>query len=193
MIALIAAILWSMLGSLSVVDPSFPPNAILGGTVIAELHFAVGHVSEITILSGDQPFADSCRSAFEKWSTDAKGDADELVIVHFRQPYLYYIGDNKEEFNPASTSRSLPYPIYIIQPSYPPNALAQGSVTLRLNVSEEGEVSDVQVVEGMGGLTDASIEAAREWKFAPAKNSQGKPTPSHAYAVFVYRFPLVAQ
>jgi len=86
MMALLAAILWSMLGSLSVVDPSYPPNAVFGGTVIAELHFAAGHVESITILSGDQPFTDSCRSAFEKWKTDAKGDADELVIVHFRQP-----------------------------------------------------------------------------------------------------------
>jgi len=62
-----------------------------------------------------------------------------------------------------------------------------------LDVSEEGEVSDVRVIEGMGGLTDASIDAAREWKFVPVKDAQGKPTRSHAYAVLVYRFPLVAQ
>jgi hypothetical protein len=33
-----------MLSSLSVVEPLYPPTAVLGGTVVAELHFDVSHI-----------------------------------------------------------------------------------------------------------------------------------------------------
>ena len=113
-----------------------------------------------------------------------------LVIVHFRQPNLYSLGDTTEKFKPAQLNESLPYPTRIVPPSYPPDALGQGSVVLRVKISEEGRVTEVQVVKGMGVLTNASTEAVRKWEFIPAKNEQGIDSSSHAYAVFVYRFPL---
>ena len=175
---------------LSVVDPIFPPNAVLGGTVVARLHFVSGNVKNVTILSGEEPFSSSCKTALAEWHMKSEPDGDELVIVHFRQPYLYTWGDNKEEINPARPGKSLPYPIYIVPPSYPANALGQGSVILRTEVSAEGKVSDVQVIEPMGVLTSASTDAVRRWRFTPAEDEQGAATSSHAYAVLVYRYPL---
>ncbi len=183
--------LWFMLGSLSVVDPPYPPNVVLGGTVVAELHFVEGNVEGMRILSGKEPFAESCRSALSKWHGDSEPDADELVVVHFRQPNLYYLNDTKEVINTAKPKGSLPYPEYIIMPSYPADALGQGSVVLRMDISAEGQVTDVQVVKPMGILTDSSIDAVQQWKFMPAEGKRGKPIRSHAYAVLVYQFPLI--
>ncbi len=187
----IAVGLWLMVGSLSLVDPLYPPNAVMGGTVVAEIHATTGSVKGMTILFGDEPFVDSCKTALTKWQMDSEGDSSELVIVHFRQPYLYHLGDPKQEIAPAKPRKFLPYPAYIIQPSYPVDGLGQGSVVLRVEISAEGQITDMQVVKPMGVLTDSSIEAVRKWKFKSAVDARGKAVASHAYAVLVYRFPLL--
>jgi TonB family protein len=192
MSALAAFGLWFVVGLLSVVDPLYPPNAVWGGTVVAELHFVAGKVQDVTILSGKKPFADSCRSALAQWRMNSEENADELVVVHFRQPALYYWGDTEEEISPAKPKRSLPYPSDLILPSYPVNALGQGSVILRTSISAEGRVSDVRVIKPVGVLTDTSIDAVRRWKFTPAEDDRGARTSSHAYAVLVYRLPVIA-
>jgi TonB family protein len=170
--------------------PANPPNAISGGTVVAELHFVSGNMQRAKILSGEGSFADSCRSAFKGWRSDR--DGDELVVVHFRQPYLYYRGDRKESMKPAQTEEGLPYPLDILQPDYPPDAMAQGSVVLGLDISPKGDVTDIKAIKSVGGLTESSIEAVRNWEFQPAEDSSGKAMPSHAYAVLVYRFPVLS-
>jgi TonB family protein len=64
------------------------------------------------------------------------------------------------------------------QPTYPEEARKakqQGKVVLRLVIDEDGEVADVEVIEGLPyGLTEAAIEAARRWRFTPA-HMDGEP------------------
>ena len=136
-----------------------------------------------------KPFVGSCKSALAHWKTSSGLDGDEIVIVHFRQPYLYQLGKTKEEINLRIAKKELPYPAVIIHPSYPPNAVGQGSVILRADISDKGQVSNVEVIRSMGVLTDASVDAVRKWSFIPARDEEGKETPSHAYVVLVYRFP----
>jgi TonB family protein len=187
----VAALLWFMIGSLSLIDPLYPPNAVRGGTVVAELNVAAGRERGMTILSGEEPFVGACRTSLKTWRTDSDVDSNELVIVHFRQPYLYNMGDPKQEIGPAKPGKFLPYPISIVPPSYPADALGEGSVVLRLEISLEGQVTDVQVVKPLGILTDSSIDAARKWKFKSAVDAQGRAIASHAYAVLVYRSPIL--
>jgi TonB family protein len=179
-----------LFGSLIVRGPAYPPNAVSSGTIVAELHFHAGKMERAKILSGSGSFSDSCMSAFAGWHSDK--DGDELVIVHFHQPNLYSLSDRKEEIAPGKTQEALPYPIYIIQPSYPINALAQGSVVLRMDISIEGNVTDVKTIESVGGLTESSIEAVQKWKFKSSKDAKGRAMPSHAYAVLVYRLPVLS-
>jgi TonB family protein len=186
-----AVSLWLMLGTLSIVDPLFPPHATMGGTVVAEVHFASGTVSSVRILSGEEPFVDSCKSALSKWHADQEQDSDELVVIYFRQPYLYTLGSDREEIKSEAPKGSLPRPTDVVSPSYPADALAQGSVVLRPDISADGRVTDVQVIKSLGELTDSSMAAVREWKFTPAKDKLGKNIPAHAYVVFVYRYVLI--
>ena len=184
--------LWVMFGSLSAVDPVYPQNTVSGGTVVAELGFVSGEVERIKILYGGEPFTGSCRTALTQWHADSGLTGDEIVVVHFRQPYLYAVGDTKEFINLKMTKRELPYPVSIIHPSYPPNAVGQGSVILRVDISDKGAVSNVHVIRSMGVLTEASVEAVRKWSFTSAVDEDGKETPSHAFAVLVFHFPNLA-
>lgn len=184
--------IWLAAGSLSVVDPVYPPNAVGRGTVVAQLRMSAGAVKSVTILSGEEPFSSSCKSALAQWRLPAGQDGDELVVVHFRRPELNYAGDSGQRISPAKPIESMAYPEYVVTPAYPANALGQGGVVLRTDISAEGWVVDVRVVKSMGILTDASVDAVKKWKFVPARDSHGNKTPAHAYTVLVFRFPTIA-
>lgn len=69
-------------------------------------------------------------------------------------------------------------------PEYPRNALRageEGAVTLRIAVDARGMPTDVQVVDRSGtrdrGFDRAAIDAARQWRFAPAIRD-GKAVPA---------------
>lgn len=65
-----------------------------------------------------------------------------------------------------------------VAPVYTPEAKEAGiagTVILRLVVDRTGSVRDVQVVKGLPkGLTNAAIDAVRQWKFEPSR-VDGKP------------------
>jgi len=185
--------LWFALAFFQAADPLFPPNAVQGGTVVAELGFAGGHVKKLNILSGEEPFVSSVRSALAKWHLCPERNCSELVAVYFRQPYLYSTNESTEELKPVKPQSSLPFPKIVVQPSYPANAMGQGSVILRTEISTEGRVSDVRIIQSLGSLTEPSVKAVRMWKFTVPKNEKGEKQPSHAYVVFVYRFPLMVK
>ncbi len=66
-----------------------------------------------------------------------------------------------------------------ISPQFPPSAkneMVSGSVELELTIGVNGEMQDVKVLKSPDQrLTEASISAIRQWRFQPAKRSDGKP------------------
>ncbi len=52
-----------------------------------------------------------------------------------------------------------------------------GSVLVNLTVGSDGEVANVQVIQGMPGVTDQVVRAVQRWKFQPA-TVNGKPVES---------------
>jgi periplasmic protein TonB len=57
-----------------------------------------------------------------------------------------------------------------VQPKYPQEAREkhiQGTVILKVEISREGDVTDVNVVSGDPLLAPAAIEAVKQWKFKP--------------------------
>ncbi len=60
--------------------------------------------------------------------------------------------------------------IHTVNPSYPPEALAQklhGTVVLQVMVARDGSVQDVKMVRGYFVLAQAAIAAVKQWRFAP--------------------------
>lgn len=67
-----------------------------------------------------------------------------------------------------------------VAPVYP--ALArmtrvQGAVVLLMTIDERGVPTEVQVLEGHPGLQEAALQAARQWRFEPAR-VDGRPAPA---------------
>jgi len=182
-----------LLSGFSVVDPVYPPNAAGGGTVVAVVKVAGGQVKDVTVLWGEEPFVASCKDALARWSFSAEADINHIVVVYFRKPELLSAASWRQKISAAKAVTLLPYPRYVFAPSYPPNALAQGSVVIRVEISEEGRVVDQQVIKPMGILTEASKEAVAKWEFYPARDHKGRKIASHAYVVLVFRFPVIVE
>lgn len=72
----------------------------------------------------------------------------------------------------------LPYVTYKVEPNYPNECKLkkqEGTVTLRVMVSEEGKAIEASVVGSSGFETmDASaVKAVYKWRFSPARNAKG--------------------
>ncbi len=178
-------------GAISVVSPLYPPNAAGGGMVVAVVKVADRRVKSINILSGEEPFVSSSRSALAQWSIPGEAEESHLVIVYFRPPQLFNTGSARQEVSLPGVPLSCAYPKYVFQPLYPVNASGQGSVILRIEVSPEGNVTDTRVIKSMGIFTDVSKQALAKWQFVPAHDTQGRKIASHAFVVILFRPPII--
>ena len=60
--------------------------------------------------------------------------------------------------------------VHKVQPSYPPlarQARIQGVVVLEALIGKDGGIQNLHVVSGHPMLTNAALEAVKEWKYKP--------------------------
>jgi Gram-negative bacterial TonB protein C-terminal len=180
---------------ISVSGPVYPPGAVAGGTVVAALHVMAGSVTQVEILAGEEPFTTSARDALRGWRFEPRRDAERIpVVLNFRNPNLFALSPKGQD--PTTLRKSygpsdVALPWHVVEPVYPANVLGQGSVILRLEIDDSGNVSDVNGVKSAGGLTDPCAKAVRAWKFAPARDQSGRQARSQAFAVCVFRHPVL--
>lgn len=83
-------------------------------------------------------------------------------------------------FQPLPPGAARPVKVHDVAPEYTELARAarlQGVVILQTAIDQEGNVVDVDVLKGLHmGLTEAAVDAVKQWKFEPAK-IDGKPIP----------------
>lgn len=94
------------------------------------------------------------------------------------KPLVNQAGDTPYDRPPAGLAASLPPgstpPILIFKKEAEYTDVArkakyQGTVTLNVEVSDTGTVSNVQVLQSLGlGLDEKAIEAVKQWRFKPA-------------------------
>jgi outer membrane biosynthesis protein TonB len=173
-------------------EPGYPPNAISGGTVVAELLLSSGSVARVKILNGEAgAFGESAESALRAWRFAREQKMPVMVVVHFRDPNFYSTGPATRTVAPPPAGLVLAYPKTVVDPAYPANSMGEGCVVLRLDIAATGAVAGTDVIKEAGGLTQASIDAVRKWIFLPAKDSKGRPTESSVFAVLVFRMPVI--
>jgi protein TonB len=90
----------------------------------------------------------------------------------------------------ASRDFQPPQVISTVEPFYPANTVAGGTVVLKVTVSFSGEIEDVLVLREAKGFTQQAVEAVRKWKFAPAK-LDGKPVTASIPVAFSFSQPIV--
>jgi len=83
-----------------------------------------------------------------------------------------------------------PQVIATVEPAYPANTVAGGTVVLKVTVGSGGEIQDVQVLQHAGGFTQQAVEAVRKWKFKAARLN-GKPVAASIPVAFSFSQPIV--
>ncbi len=78
--------------------------------------------------------------------------------------------DNPPQHVQVAQSTSLGLLISKVQPSYPPlarQARVQGTVVLQAVIGKDGSVQDLQVLSGHPMLTQAAMDAVKQWRYRP--------------------------
>lgn len=92
----------------------------------------------------------------------------------------------------AAAGPSLPVLLQEAPATYPAAALAEGkeaAVLLEIDVGVAGEVLAARVIEGAGeGFDEAAVQAARGFRFTPARDAQGNVSPARIQ--YRYRFTV---
>ena len=172
-------------------EPAYPPNTLSGGTSVFAVRFAAGSVTEISLLSGQEPFSTLGRAALSQWKFDPEASGKTIVVICYRRPQLLAVDSGVYELGLRETEPGLPSPKVVVEPEYPPNAIAQGSVVLHMEVARDGSVGKCEVIKDLGALTETSVRAVQKWRFSPALDRRGDGVASEAYAVLVFRMPVL--
>ncbi|HKK47032.1 MAG TPA: energy transducer TonB [Balneolaceae bacterium] len=116
------------------------------------------------------------------------------------------VGENGNSDRVVGNPETSPQVIRIVEPTEPDaarEANIKAEIWVNFLVNKEGRVEDAniskinifnrktgksQIVQSIGyGLTEATLEAALEWQFRPAKNN-GKPVKAYSTQIFTYGF-----
>jgi TonB family protein len=175
-------------------------HVIAGGEILLEVEvdFA-GRVARMTTLRATPPFTDLVKEAVGQWSFEPVGaEAGQapsrvLVAAVYRPPILGSgptPGILPRDENPPS--RAVPFPVRVVTPLYPANALGDGQVLIEVKVATDGSVAAANVVDAEGPFGDIALEAAREWRFRPAE-IEGQPVATLVYVIFAFRSPVAVR
>ena len=77
----------------------------------------------------------------------------------------------------GATGLAILHQVEPIYPEFARQARIQGPVILRLTVDAQGQPTRVEVVEGHPAFHQAALQAARQWRFEPAR-VEGRPVPA---------------
>ncbi len=184
---------------LSVVGVPYPPQALFGGALLLDaLVDADGKLSDVQVLNGDPPFLDVALDAVRTWSFEAAKLDGRSVAGHIGIVFQF-----PQSFLPAVTSRERNYkepladaadrgalPVATIEPDYPVNSIAEGSVVLYGLVDPDGQLTSTSVVRNVDSLSATTDAAVHHWKFVSGKQAGAK-AESAVIVVVTFRRPTL--
>jgi TonB family protein len=180
-----------------------PPNLVGGGEVLIEaIVDRSGNLTRPVMLRTTPPFTSMVLDVIGKWKftparavgpdgTDGPVEAGVLIGAVYRPPTLMNgptLGDPPRDL--AIASPDVPYPVAVVTPPYPPQALSGSVVLFELTLDEGGQIKDVRAISSDPGFDSAAREALAQWKFRPS-SYRGRPAPATAYVLFGFSPPVV--
>ncbi|MFZ0138032.1 MAG: energy transducer TonB [Candidatus Sulfotelmatobacter sp.] len=177
--------------------PPLARQARIQGTVVLRVRInKTGDVENLQLVSGHPMLAPAAIEAVKQWKYKPyllNGDAVEVattVTVNFtlsgKSPAEGAVSDapgavtssNPENAPPPAVPQRIRVSqgvmqgllVSKVQPEYPPDAKdqrVQGAVVLKVSIDKEGNVANVQLVNGHPLLAPAAIEAVKQWKYKP--------------------------
>jgi TonB family protein len=175
-----------------------------GGEVLIEVIVdRNGAVTRPALLRSTPPYAQMILEAIGRWRfTPARavhpdgpeGPVDSAVLIAgvYRPPTLLNgptLGDPPKDL--AAASADIPYPVSLVAPPYPPQALGGSVVLYEVQLDETGQIKDARVIGSDPGFDGAAREALLQWKFRPS-SYRGRPAPAVAYVLFGFSPPVPA-
>jgi len=178
--------------------PAVPPPNVLGWTeerleVVVD---ATGRVQGLKPLRATSIPADATAPALADWVFRPAVDRSRavgsrvLVAAVFRPPQLYdapTLGTPPADL--ATPSDEIPFPVESRPPRYPPLAVSDAVVLVEVLVGLDGRVREARIVSGDPGFHQASLDAARDWLFRPAR-WHARAVEAYSYLIFGFRRPV---
>jgi len=182
---------------LSLVTTPYPPQALMGGEVVLDaLIDSEGKLVDLNVVHGAPPFLDPAVSAVHTWTfapAQMDGHAVEArigIVFQFPQSFMPKLiaREHKYEEPSEDSPGHAALPITTVEPNYPPNTTAEGSVALYDVVDSQGQVTSTSVLRDIEPLTAATLAASQQWHFVPGKQA-GANTDSAVILVVTFRRP----
>jgi eukaryotic-like serine/threonine-protein kinase len=173
-----------------------PRPVLSAGTGEAVLELRVdrmGRVSGAAVLLDGPQVTTGIREFVRGWGfSPAREDGRPaqtrvLVAALFRQPSPG--GPHARGQPPVRpSSPSVPWPIVLVSPDYPPPPVRAALVLLEVTVGTEGGINEATVLRGEAPFLRAALTAARLWRFRPGER-EGRPALAIAYLIFGFHGP----
>jgi len=161
------------------IDPPFPKEArekhIEGSVELRVVVGADGNVKGLSVNSGDPVLAPAAVDAVRQWTFEPKRvdgqavEAEVTVCVSFHSLTARTTDSNgmscsgPEGVSPGAILSQVP-PVY---PAKARKKHIEGQVLLQARIGVDGAVQDLSVISGNPELTQAAIDAVRQWRYSP--------------------------
>ncbi|MBN2318697.1 MAG: TonB family protein [Acidobacteria bacterium] len=166
------------------VAPVYPEEAKAGQVILNITVNEKGEVSNVEVLDGDPLYIDAVVAAVKQWKyepTLLNGTPIPVISTitvkrnvvsptQFVSPTEIPINPNPENAEWIDGNVLQSKLIHKVDPEYPElarRARVKGKVNLAVTVTEEGYVSNVEVIGGHPMLRDAAEKAVKQWKYEP--------------------------
>lgn len=184
---------------LSVVGTPYPPEAVYGGDVMLDgLVDSDGKLTDLRVVRGESFFLENALSAVRTWTFSParrEGRAVESrigIVFQFPTSFLYHMTSPEHRYEePLANSKDRGgLPVLTVEPDYPVNSIAEGSVVLYELIDARGRVASTSVLGGVESLTEPTEAAVSKWQFVPGKEG-GAETESAVIVVVTFRRPAL--
>ena len=173
--------------------PSRPVSTLATGVSVVEVEVdARTRSMQTRQLYGQSPFVTPGLNALMSWGfavPPGVSSARTSVTFLFRSPAIYPVPIPPPAVKPWTGSpNASALPQEIVDPGYPPAAVAEGILVLVVRINPDGNVIGVEKFSGDAVLFAHSQNALKNWKFSPARIAN-KPVSSSAYVVISFVRP----
>jgi hypothetical protein len=150
----------------------------------------------LNVVHGAAPFLEPVLTAVRTWTfTPAQIDGRDVearigIVFQFPQSFMPKLTTREHKYDEPSegSDEHAALPVTTVEPNYPPNTTAEGSVALYDVIDQQGQITSTDVLRDLDPLTTATIAATQQWHFVPGKQA-GANTASAVILVVTFRRP----
>jgi TonB family protein len=178
--------------------PAIPTGVVWMQALAVGKVDASGRVSEASLVHGPGPIGPALTSAVQGWEfapalDDTGPVASPVVVAAIIRPPSFpdIVGFGSTMEAASQLPEEVAAPVHVQAPPYPAMAVGDGVVVIEFVVDPEGDIRSLMVVTPSSGFDASAQEAARQWKFRPARRN-GETVAATVMAVFGFVSPSVS-